>query len=283
MRPAGGSAAVGRPARSRTTVLLAIAGAGLASAIALRLDPRRIVEPRTLSVLAEFLKAALRPTLVSSGGHSLLPALMQGMRATVAFAVAGTSLAMAVGAVLGFLASSAWWEDERAGRLGRRIGRPVTAATRVVIAGMRSVHELLWAMLLLAAMGLAPATAVVAIAIPYAGTLAKVWSEMIDEAPRGAAVALRGAGATAGQAWLIGLVPRALPDIGSYAFYRFECALRSSAVLGFLGFPTLGYHVSLSFQNLLYRETWTFLYALFALVVVTELWSGALRRRQGWA
>jgi len=54
----------------------------------------------------------------------------------------------------------------------------------VVIAAMRSVHELLWAMLFLAAMGLSPATAVVAIAIPYGGTLAKIFSEMVDESPQ---------------------------------------------------------------------------------------------------
>jgi phosphonate transport system permease protein len=269
--------------RLRSTAVLGIAVAGVAAAITLRLDPRDLLEPRTLSVLGDFLAAALRPALVSSNGHSLLPAIGEGLRATVAFAAAGTSLAIVLGAGLGFLASSAWWEDDRAGRFGRVAGPAVTAATRVLIAGMRSVHELLWAMLFLAAMGRSPATAVVAIAIPYGGTLAKVWSEMIDEAPRHAALALRGAGATPGQVWLIGLVPRAISDMASYGFYRFECALRSSAVLGFLGFPTLGYHVALSFENLLYRETWAFLYALFALILVTELWSAALRRREGWA
>jgi phosphonate transport system permease protein len=234
-------------------------------------------------VLGGFLGAALRPALVSDAGTPLLPALAEGVRATVAFAAAGTSLAMVAGAALAFLASSAWWEDEGGAGPRRAVGPAVTGAARVLIAAMRSVHELLWAMLLLAAMGLSPATAVIAIAVPYAGTLAKVWSEMIDEAPRGAARALRGAGATPLQAWLLGLVPRALPDAASYAFYRFECALRSSAVLGFLGFPTLGYHVSLTFENLLYRETWTFLYGLFALVLAAELWSAALRRREGWA
>jgi len=268
---------------SRRAVLGGIAAAGVAAAVALRLDPRDLLEPRTLSVVGTFLAAALRPAVVSSSGHSLLPDVADGLRATVAFAAAGTTLAMLLGAALGFLASSAWWEDEGPGRRGRAIGPSVTASARVLIAAMRSVHELLWAMLFLAAMGQSPAAAVVAIAIPYGGTLAKVWSEMIDEAPRGAARALQAAGATNGQTWWLGLVPRAASDIGSYAFYRFECALRSSAVLGFLGFPTLGYHVSLSFENLLYRETWTFLYAIFALILVTELWSAALRRREGWA
>ena len=102
---------------------------------------------------------------------------------------------------------------------------------------------------------------------------------MIDEAPRDAAAALRAAGASPLQVFVFGLVPLALPDMFAYAFYRFECALRSSAVLGFFGFPTLGYYVAASFENLQYGEVWTYLYALFALVLLVEMWSGAIRRR----
>ena len=120
--------------------------------------------------------------------------------------------------------------------------------------------------------------AVVAIAIPYAGTLAKIFGEMLDEAPRGAALALEAGGASAGQRFLFGLVPQALPDMTAYTFYRFECALRSSAVLGFFGFPTLGYHLAASFENLHYGEVWTYLYVLFLLVLAADWWSGRLRK-----
>ena len=128
-------------------------------------------------------------------------------------------------------------------------------------------------------MGLTPLAAVVAIAIPYAGVFAKVFSEMLDEAPRDTAAALRDAGASPLRAFLFGLVPRALPDMTGYAFYRFECALRSAAVLGFFGIPTLGLYVQLSFANAHYREVWSYLYAMFALVVTVDGWSGAVCRR----
>jgi phosphonate transport system permease protein len=102
---------------------------------------------------------------------------------------------------------------------------------------------------------------------------------MIDEAPRDAAGAMRDAGASPLQVFFVGLVPRALPDMSAYAFYRFECALRSSAVLGFFGFPTLGYYIAASFENSLYGEVWTYLYALFILIAAADWWSGSLRRR----
>jgi len=244
-----------------------------------------------LELVRDFFARALRPAWsyegeAPAGAAPLWVAALVAARRTLVFAVAGMSLALVFGAVLGFLGSRAWWEHEPAGgesRLARFLRRSVApavwSATRVVIVGMRSVHELLWAVLFLAAFGLNNVAAVVALSIPYGGTLAKVFSEMIDEAPRDAAQALRAAGARDLQVFAVGLVPRALPDMCAYAFYRFECAVRSSAILGFFGFPTLGYSISQAFENLHYGEVWTYLYALCALVIGIELWSGALRRR----
>jgi phosphonate transport system permease protein len=242
-------------------------------------------------IVRAFFGSALHPALahedaVPEGTPSILSSALAGARRTVVFATAGMSLALVLGIVLGFLASSAWWSGEPAGgatplsRALRRFVWPgVWLATRVLIVMMRSVHELLWAVLFLAAFGLNTFGAVVAIAIPFGGTLAKIFSEMIDEAPRDSADALRGIGAPAGTVFFFGLLPRALPDMCAYAFYRYECAVRSSAVLGFFGFPTLGYFIAQSFENLHYGEVWTYLYALMLLVVAVELWSSALRTR----
>ena len=243
-----------------------------------------------LQVAAAFLTRAVAPALayetdVPEGTAPLLVKAAKAAQTTVSFAAAAMTLALTAGLLLTFFASSVWWRDDDAAGArrfgsGRRVIAPVLyGATRSVIAITRSIHELLWAVLLLAAFGLSHLTAVMAIAIPYAGILAKVFSEMIDEAPRDAAAAMRDAGASPLQVFFVGLVPRALPDMMAYAFYRFECALRSSAVLGFFGFPTLGYYIAASFENLVYGEVWTYLYALFALVAAADWWSGALRRR----
>lgn len=238
-----------------------------------------------------FFARALSPALtyeseVPASTPPLWLAALDAARRTLIFAVAAMSLALVGGTLLGFLGSSACWSGEKSGgasgaaRLLRNVVAPsIYAATRVVIVGLRSVHELLWAVLFLAAFGLNNVTAVIAISIPYTGTLAKIFSEMIDEAPRDAALALHGAGASQLSVFAVGLVPRALPDMSAYACYRFECAVRSSAILGFFGFPTLGYSISASFESLHYGEVWTYLYTLCAIVVATELWSGALRRR----
>ncbi len=290
-RPSGDRPGGSGPA-SRVRILIGIGAAAIWAVVYLRLDPTELFRVSTFTVFGRFAAAALSPAFVSEGGTGtrLLPLVLQGIRTTVAFAAAGMSLALVGGVGLGFLASRAWWEGDPAGSphrvvavLRRTVAPAVTTGTRVVIAGMRSIHELLWAMLLLSAFGLSHSAAVIAIAIPYAGTLAKVFSEMLDEAPRDAALALRSAGAGPIQVFAVGLLPRALADMAAYSFYRFECALRSSAILGFFGFPTLGYYLAASFENLHYGEVWTYLYALFALVAVADWWSGRLRRSERYA
>jgi phosphonate transport system permease protein len=270
-------------------VVLLIAAGALWAAVYLGLTPAGLVPSEGgLRAAGRFFVAAFQPALYSQSGSgaALLPTVLDGVNRTIVFAAAGLSLSLVIGVVLGFLASSAWWRGEAAGGrgpVGRLLRRTVAPAiygtTRVVVTLMRSVHELVWAILFLAALGLSNANAVFAIAIPYGGTLAKIFSEMIDEAPRDAAIALRAAGAAPLQVFTLGLLPRAMPDMTAYAFYRFECALRSSAILGFFGLPTLGYYLKLSFDNLYYREAWTYLYALFVLVAVVDWFSGAVRRR----
>ena len=282
-----------RPAWStRGVVVMVLLALAVLSAIYLQLGTGSLVPSvPALRAAQEFFVRALSPALtyeadVPAGAPPFYMNAVRGAGMTVLVAAEAMSLALVIGLALAFLASSAWWMGDPAGaqswwlRIVRRSVVPATyAMVRLVIGVMRAMHELLWAVLFLAAFGLTQGAAVLAIAIPFGGTLAKVFSEMIDEAPRDAAVALRAAGASPLQVFFFGLLPRAFPDMVAYAFYRFECALRSSAVLGFFGFPTLGYYIAASFENLHYGEVWTYLYTLFVLILIVEAWSSGMRRR----
>lgn len=245
-----------------------------------------------LAIAKRFFAAAFAPALdyqardLVSGAPPLLWKALVGAWNTLVFATAAMSLSVVFGLLLGFFAATSWWAGDPGGapslwrRFLRRAVMPIVyGITRVIIALLRSIHELMWATIFLAAFGLNEFTGVLAIALPYSGILAKVFSEMVDEAPRDAAHALRGAGASPLQVFLFGLVPRALPDMSAYAFYRYECALRSSAILGFFGLQTLGSHIKLSFGEAQYGEVWTYIYVLFLLILVFDWWSGALRKR----
>lgn len=255
-------------------VLIGFLVVGFAAYLALDLDLRGLFpEQNGFNLLGDFFSAALRPAFdyetASEVPRDWLPfyqQLLAGLWRTVVFAAAAIGLSIVIGLPLAILASTL-------------VPMWVRIPSRVLIAGMRSVHELLWAVVLLAAVGLNSAGAVLALTIPYAGTLAKIFSEMLDEAPREAFRAVRLSGSTRLQAFMGALLPRAAPDMAAYTFYRFECALRSAAVLGFFGYPTIGYYLKLSFENLHFREVWTWLYLMIAMVLLLEAWSSALRKR----
>lgn len=280
-----------RPLGKRTAVLAVVAMAALIAGASLDLFASdRLPGSGGLTIAAKFFSRALTPALgyettPPPGTEPLLIKALVAAGDTAVFAASAMSIALPAGLLLGILASSVWWVPDPAGHsspaarlLARSLFPLLWSGTRLFIGFVRSIHELLWAVLFLAAFGLGSFAAILAIAVPYSGILAKVFSEMIDEAPRGPGRALQASGAGAGQAFLFGYLPRALPDMSAYAFYRFECALRSSAILGFFGFPTLGYFIAASFENLHYGEVWTYLYTLFLLVAAADWWSGALRR-----
>ncbi|MEZ6004205.1 MAG: hypothetical protein R3F33_08450 [Planctomycetota bacterium] len=237
-----------------------------------------------LALWRRFFAAALRPAFDYEGswrpadGPPFLWVIVQSLFETCRFALASMGLALVFGLALGIFASRSFWtksgESDPAG--WRRLA---WSGARALATLLRSVHELLWALVLLAAIGLGETAALLALTLPFTGILAKIFSEQLEEAPGGASLALEAAGSPRARALLVGRLPLAWPDMAAYAFYRFECAVRSSAVLGFFGFPTFGYHLELSYHSLHYREVWTQLYALAMLVWVLERWSTRLRSR----
>lgn len=264
----------------RSAAALAIAAAVLASLWQAGVfDPdARLVNLRGLDQLRRFAAAALTPELAPD----FLVLVWEATGITLAYAVLGTVLSLAIGIAGGLLSSEVWWRllrpDTRGGRSGSTWRWPWHLA-RLTLAIPRAIHEVIWGLLLVNVIGLDPWSAILAIGLPYGAIVAKVYAEILDETPRDALRALETAGAPPLAALAYGIVPRALPDLVSYAFYRFECAIRAAAVLGIVGAGGLGYQLLLSTRSLQYEEMWTLIFALMLLSGGADLWSGALRRR----
>ena len=170
-----------------------------------------------LGTVVRFFGAALTPALVDEstslpeGAAPFLQRVGAELLRTIRYAFVAMSLAVPAGLLLGFLASRAWWPGSFAVRqchwslcLVRSLLYGVRWVCRFFITLMRSVHELIWAMLILSALGDAPVTACVALAMPFAGTLGKVFSELIDEEGQGARKTLLAGGASPLQAFFRG-------------------------------------------------------------------------------
>lgn len=267
-----------RPGRSlarRVWAGLAVV-AVLASLIAAGAGREGVINRDGLGQLVEFFSAAGSPRL--SGDFLALTG--QATLTTLSYAVLGTALSLVIGLVAGVLSAQTWWRAGPAGRRRVRTRMAGWAGVRTLLVIPRGLHEVVWGLFFISVLGPTPLTAVLAIGIPFGAVTAKVFSEILDETAQGPFSALTAAGSPRRTAMLYGLLPAALSDLLSYSFYRFECAIRSAAVLGLVGAAGLGYQLQLSFQTLRYGEIWTLLYALILLSAAADLWSSAVRARR---
>jgi len=142
---------------------------------------------------------------------------------------------------------------------------------RTLCAFVRAIHELFWALIFLQFFGLHPLTGVLAIALPYAATFARVYSEILEEGDRRAAQALPAGSGIISTFWYA-RVPDLWVHITSYTSYRLECGMRSSAVLGFVGMPTLGFYLETAYAEGLYGEVGMLLILFLVLIASLRLW-----------
>ena len=227
-----------------------------------------VMHARGLQTIGRILGALFTPELSAS---VLSTAVVSSWR-TLAYAVTGLSLALVIGIPAGVIASGVLNRTP----LFRRLNIGIM---RGVLAFFRSIHELVWAWLFIAALGLSPMAGVLALAIPYGGILGRIYSELLQDVPEEPLRALRNAGASEWRVFWHGRLPMVLPDALSYTFYRLECGIRSAAVLSFVGLGGLGFQIQISLEDLAYGRAWTFLFFLVLLIVIVDMWSSAVRRR----
>lgn len=191
---------------------------------------------------------------------------------TLAYAVAGMTLAIIIALIFGVLASGVLSYSE----LNRHLSKGVF---RGILGFMRAINELIWAWLFVAAIGLSPYAAIFALAIPYGGTLGRIFADILNDVPKEPIKALKAAGASRMQILFYGYLPIAKADMISYTMYRFECAVRSSTIMSFVGLGGLGFQIQLALQDLNYNKVWTYIFFLIALVLLIDFWSNLLRKR----
>jgi phosphonate transport system permease protein len=172
---------------------------------------------------------------------------------TVAFAVLGVAAGGAAGLALALIFAR-------------------SRAIRLLAAFLRSVHELFWALFLAQITGFSPITGILAIALPYTGIFAKVFSEIIEEADLSAERVLP-PGTSAVSRFAFTRLPVIAPALKTYTLYRLECGMRSTLVLGFVGLPTIGFHLESYFKQGYYAEAVALLLCFYVLIGTRRLWA----------
>jgi phosphonate transport system permease protein len=257
----------------RVFMLLALAVVLWPMLVWTEFKPWQLLEPESLKPTLNFLSAFVPPRVD-------LPFLAMVVRETwrtVAIATAGLTLAFVIAWPLTLVCVRSL---SISGLTGRMAAGP--AAVRIFVRGvlvvLRSIPELIWALVFVRVVGLGATAGVLAIALTYGGMLGKVYAEILESGDAHATASLLRNGAGRLQSFFYGLLPQNAAELASYTVYRWECAIRSSAVLGFVGAGGLGQQMDASMKMFNGSEVCTMLVVFILLVAGADRLSAWLRK-----
>jgi phosphonate transport system permease protein len=192
---------------------------------------------------------------------------LQNMGLTIAIALWGTLFSVLIGTPLSLLCANnvaPFW-----------IVRPF----RFIADIMRSINDIVYAVLFVVAVGIGPFAGVMAVCMGSAGVIAKLFSEAVETIDPKPVEGVRAVGATRVQEVLFGILPQVAPLWTSLALYRFESNVRSATVLGIVGAGGIGQSLLEEMRGFHYRETAAIVIIIIVTVFTLDFLSSAIRKR----
>lgn len=199
---------------------------------------------------------------------SILGRLVVPMIETLEMALLGTTFAVFFAIPLGFLAAANVTPHPA-----------LSAMLRVVIGALRTVPELIWAMILATAVGLGPFPGVLALMLHTTGGLTKWYYEAIEATSPGLIEAMQATGAGRFKVVWYGVLPNVIPVMMSNTLLYWEYNNRASTVLGVVGAGGIGLALTHALQDFRYPEVITCLILIVLILVVIDRLSAYLRAR----
>jgi phosphonate transport system permease protein len=238
-----------------------------------------LVDPESHARVRAFLRGLFPADL----SPSFLTVVAWAALRTVAIAVVGTALAIAVAVPLAILGTATLFRrgpllEGEPRTLAGALLSAASAAARGVLGFLRAVPDLVWALFFVVGVGLGAVPGALALAVSYGGVLGRVLADLFEDVDPRPLEALRATGATRGQIFLFGIWPQARASAIAYTLYSFECCVRAAAVLGLVGGGGIGYEIALSMRLFEYGQIVTLVAALLLLIGLTDAFSAALRR-----
>ena len=156
---------------------------------------------------------------------------------------------------------------------------PVRFVVRRALEVIRTLPDLVLALILVAAFGAGPTAGVIALTVSTVGSLGKLFAEINAEVDPRQLEALDAAGAGLLTRIRFGLIPQVLPNYASYSLLRLEGNVAAAGALGIVGAGGIGLELQ---RAITYTEFSTYLAILLLLVsviFVIDLTSEAIRHR----
>ena len=150
---------------------------------------------------------------------------------------------------------------------------------RLVIMACRSVHEMIWTILLVMVLGYGMLPGALALTLYCIGFAGKLFSESIEAIRPGQVEAIRAAGANQLQVFVFAVLPQVRVAWTGISIYSWDVCFRAATVVGFFGAGGMGWYLRESVQRVASKDVAAILLSIIVVVILSELFSAWLRKR----
>ena len=144
---------------------------------------------------------------------------------------------------------------------------------------IRSVPDLVFALMFVSAVGLGPFAGILAMTLGSVGSIGKIYAEAMEAVDRGPVVAMEAVGASQRQVIVYGILPQAAPNLVSYTLLLFEGNVRGATILGLVGAGGIGLELTTAMKMYNYGHLSAIIICIIVLVTVIDQGSALIRRR----
>ena len=212
------------------------------------------------NLFQEFLKSAFTPKI----NNEIIIAVIYRLNETILIGFFSWLVSIIFGVVFGILSSKIFYKIFKI---------PVFffSVIKFSLTIIRSIHEVIWGLLLMQIYGIHYSIGIIAICIPYIAVNSKVFAEQLETIDYSSFEYINQINASQCSSLITLIWNPIINTFRNFGLYRLECALRSTVLLGIFGIGGIGTSIFLSFQTLNFRELWTYLWSLAILIILSGL------------
>ncbi len=208
----------------------------------------------------EFLISAFYPKIDSE----IIITVIKRLNETILIGFLSWLVSIIFGAIFGIISSNIFYKIFNIPNFFYRI-------IRFFLTIIRSIHEVVWGILLMQIYGINFSIGIIAICIPYIAVNSKVFAEQLETIDYKSFESINQINAPKFSSLLTLIWNPIINTFKNFGLYRLECSIRSTLILGLFGVGGIGTSIFLSFQTLNFRELWTYLWSLAILIILSGL------------
>jgi len=208
----------------------------------------------------EFLISAFNPKI----DNEIIITVINRLNETILIGFFSWLVSIIFGAIFGIISSNIFYKIFNIPNFFFRI-------IRFFLTIIRSIHEVVWGILLMQIYGINISIGIIAICIPYIAINSKVFAEQLETIDDKSLESINQINAPKFSSLLTLIWNPIINTFKNFGLYRLECSIRSTVILGLFGIGGIGTSIFLSFQTLNFRELWTYLWSLAILIILSGL------------